>query len=77
MPLFDRRCQACNHKEDDLFESIHTGLVEKCPKCQALTFAKCFTAPHLPPDGLYSFNSQLDNMRAKASEGHGNASYKM
>ena len=76
MPLYDRRCKTCEHKEQDLYEHSYTELIE-CPSCKQLTFVVQFSAPHLAPDGLYSFMDQLDRSRQSATEGHGNASYRM
>ena len=75
MPIFDRRCQECDTKEYDLFEQKYED-VKVCPSCGKLTFVKVYSAPHLPPDGLYSFNSALDKNREKAANGHGNVSLK-
>ena len=76
MALWDRRCTECNYKEYDLFEQKYED-TKICPSCGKLLFVKVYSAPHLPPSGLYSFNQALDNNRAKAAEGHGNASYKI
>ena len=77
MSLFDRRCTECDHK-DEVFEHIDKGMITECPKCKADKFVKQFIKPaRVPPDGLYSFNAELDRNREAASAGHGNASYRM
>ena len=59
MPIFDRRCQECDHKEYDLFEQKFDD-IKPCPKCNKLAFVKVYSAPHLPPDGMYSFLDAVD-----------------
>jgi predicted nucleic acid-binding Zn ribbon protein len=77
IPLFDRICQTCKYKEVDRFEQVYQEPLIECPECGALTFAKLYSAPKLPPSGLYSFHSELDRMRQAASEGHGTKSYRL
>jgi putative FmdB family regulatory protein len=78
MPLFDRRCTECDdiNNKHEVFEHIDKGMVTTCPKCGKVTFVKQFSAPHLGPDGLYSFFDQIDKEREKAAAGHGNISLK-
>jgi predicted nucleic acid-binding Zn ribbon protein len=77
MPLYKRRCVECNETQDDLYEQITAEMTITCPKCNSVSFTKVHTVPKIPPDGLYSFHSALDFARDKASQGHGNESYRL
>jgi hypothetical protein len=40
MPLQNRQCKKCNHREDDLLEPIQTPAVIECPICHGLSYEK-------------------------------------
>lgn len=77
MPLYKRRCQECDHLEDDRFEQITAEMTIVCPTCNSVTFTKVFCVPKLEKDGMYSFFNALDINRQKAADGHGNQSLRL
>jgi len=77
MPLYKRRCTTCNELQDDLLEPITAEMTITCPKCFAETFTKVHCVPHVETQGIYNFYNTLDHARQKASDGHGNAMYRL
>ena len=57
MPIYDFKCQRCEHIERDVFERMSTAAIQ-CPKCQVVD--AMIRIPVLPHTDLHAYHTPIE-----------------
>lgn len=72
MPIYEYRCQQCDH-QFDVLQKISDDALTDCPACEQSALKKLISAPNfrLKGGGWYETDFKTDNKRNLADDGKG------
>lgn len=78
MPIYEYRCQSCEHRLEKL-QKMSEGVLVDCPECKRPTLKRLVSAPafRLKGSGWYETDFKKDNKRNLAGESAANTSSKV